>query len=143
MNTKEDMTLTQLEGDDWGPPPPDAPPTVERCYQLRHKVLRDFAVEDLRIMIGQDVGLPYLLPKAIMVLESEPLAEGMHYRGDLLCSVLHVTPSYYRQHPDLKTKISAIISQAREDLKLTGEIDYEITSEALDEALAEYEKGTA
>jgi hypothetical protein len=70
----DNKTLTQLENDDWGQPGADSYPAaesylVQACYRLRHKRLRDFTVEDLRIMIGQDFGLTYLIPEAIEFLE--------------------------------------------------------------------------
>ena len=61
-------TLTQLDGRDWGEPPADASPYTMNCYQVRHKPLKDFKIEDFRIAIGQDMGSPYLLPLALDVL---------------------------------------------------------------------------
>jgi hypothetical protein len=57
-------TLQELEGQDWGDS--DFPSYLVRtCHALRRKPLRDFTVEDLRIMIGQNIGLNYLMPLAI------------------------------------------------------------------------------
>jgi hypothetical protein len=48
----------------------------------------EFTVEDLRIMIGQQIGLWHLMPLTVAVLEQDPLAEGDFYAGDLLSSVI-------------------------------------------------------
>jgi len=46
--------------------------------------LRQFSVEDLHIMVGQSIGLPYSVPLALQHLPKNPLAEGDFYLGDLL-----------------------------------------------------------
>ncbi len=61
---------------------------ISECYKLVKKPLKDFEIEDLRIMIGQSIGLKYLIPIAIKVLDHNILAEGDFYEGDLLKSVL-------------------------------------------------------
>ncbi|KAB1110193.1 hypothetical protein F6X54_18090 [Micromonospora aurantiaca] len=55
--------------------------------ELRRKPLAEFTVEDLRIMLGQEIGVPALLPLALQVLLRDPLAEGDYYPGDLLANV--------------------------------------------------------
>ncbi len=85
--TQVHRTLEQLEKDVWSEP--DYPShLVETCHRLRKKPLRDFTTEDLRIMIGQDIGTPFLLPLALDRLEDKPLAAGDFYEGDLLQAVL-------------------------------------------------------
>ena len=44
-------------------------------------------------MLGQEIGVPILLPLAVAVLLREPLAEGDLYPGDLLGSVLRLPDS--------------------------------------------------
>jgi hypothetical protein len=60
---KRHMTLTQLERDDWGPPPYDSF-LVTECHRLRHVPMRDFTVENLRILIGQHISLAYTVGMA-------------------------------------------------------------------------------
>ncbi|MBW8637793.1 hypothetical protein K1W69_11395 [Hoeflea sp. WL0058] len=80
-------TLEQLENDDWGET--DAPTwLVQECHRLRRKPIEEFNNEDLRIMIGQNIGLKYLVPKALEVLRKDPLAAGDFYEGDLLRAVI-------------------------------------------------------
>ncbi|MGW3917080.1 contact-dependent growth inhibition system immunity protein [Streptomyces sp. NPDC005070] len=56
-------------------------------------------VEDLRLLIGQDLGLAYLLPLALEVLRDDPMAEGDTYEGDLLSAVLTRSPTIWQQCP--------------------------------------------
>jgi CDI immunity proteins len=68
-------------------PGPDASYLVRRCLELRRKPVAEFTTEDLRIMLGQRIGVPILLPIAAAVLADDPLAEGDYFPGDLLHSV--------------------------------------------------------
>lgn len=38
---------------------------VKRCHELRRIPLNEFTTENLRIMIGQNIGLTYLIPLAL------------------------------------------------------------------------------
>jgi hypothetical protein len=60
-------TLENLENDYWGNPNYDSY-LVRRCHELRKIPLENFSVEDLRIMIGQQISLDYLIPLALEVL---------------------------------------------------------------------------
>jgi hypothetical protein len=73
--------------------------------------LDDFTVEDLRIMIGQKIGLLHLLPLAIKILKHDPLAEGDYYPGDLLTSVIRAE-SFLASFPDLLRSVLDLADQA-------------------------------
>ena len=92
------MTLTELEGQDRGPPNFDSH-LVTTIHQLRHKPLEQFTVADLQIFIGQNMSLGFLLPIAIESLQDDPLVEGDYYQGDLLNAVLGIKPSFWLDHP--------------------------------------------
>jgi hypothetical protein len=95
-----DKTMTELEGQDWGPPTFDSH-LVTTIHRLRYKPLAQFTVEDLRICIGQNVGLDFLVPIAIEQLQGNPFIEGDYYRGDLLNAVLKIeAPS--QRHSDCR-----------------------------------------
>lgn len=85
MTTREDdeRSLEQIEQDDWGDPPSDATFLVRRVMSLRRTPLKTLGAEELRIMIGQGVGLTVLVPRALAILNEDPLAQGDFYPGDL------------------------------------------------------------
>lgn len=56
MISNEDKTLEELDGEKWGEPSYDSY-LVTNCHRLRRIPLKDFSVEDLRLMIGQGIGL--------------------------------------------------------------------------------------
>jgi hypothetical protein len=105
-----DKSLQELEQSDWGAPPYDSY-LVTTVHRLRRIALRDLSVEDLRIMIGQSIGLSYLVPLALQQLRKNPLAEGDFYPGDLLKSMLTVDPICWREHPEWRAEVGQIASR--------------------------------
>lgn len=87
------VTIEEIEGDRWPEPKGDLTFLVTRCLALRRKPLAEFTVEDLRIMLGQQIAVPTLLPLAVEVLVRDPFAEGDFYPGDLLAAVLRLSAS--------------------------------------------------
>src|SRR5229473_1186148 len=103
-------SLQELEGQDWGEG--DYPSYLVRtCHALRRKPLRDFTVEDLRIMIGQNFSLNYLIPLAIEQLRRDPLVAGDYYPGDLLGAVLKVESGFWQVQPHLRQAVQEIVDQ--------------------------------
>jgi hypothetical protein len=107
------MTLDQLEGIEWGPPEADTY-LVRTCHRLRKVPIGEFGVEDLRIMIGQSIGLFFLVPVALDVLARDPLAEGDLYPGDLLSSVLRSDPGFWNARADLRSQVDQILARMPE-----------------------------
>jgi hypothetical protein len=101
-------TLDDLEGVRSPEKPTFGSHLVQTCTQLRMESLDEFTTEDLRIMIGQNIGLPHLLPRAVAVLEADPLAEGDYHPGDLLNAVLHCDRRVLRQQRDLLRRMVAV-----------------------------------
>ena len=111
MNFERSKSLQELDGQDWGEPTFDSH-LVTECHRLRRVPLRDFTVEDLRITIGQQIGLDYLIPLALERLEDDPFAEGAYYPCDLLVSVLRAEVRFWRIHPELRESLIAITERA-------------------------------
>ena len=105
-------SLQELERHDWGEPRFDSY-LVTNCHRLRRKPLSEFTVEDLRIMIGQAISLPILIPLAIERLEVEPLAQGDLFDGDLLAAVLRMDDSFWDSHPDSRQRIRQVADRAQ------------------------------
>lgn len=60
-------TIEKLEGVAWGEPEYDSN-LVTTCHQLRKKPIDEFGIEDLRVMIGQNIGTKHLMPRALKLL---------------------------------------------------------------------------
>lgn len=105
-------SLAELDGDHWPDPGPDATGLVRTCTALRDKPLDEFTTEDLRVMLGQRVGLPHLLPRAVTVLLDNPCAAGNHYPGDLLRAVLALPDAVWQPWPDQREQLQALLGGA-------------------------------
>ncbi|MCH7726488.1 MAG: hypothetical protein IH991_08430 [Planctomycetes bacterium] len=102
-----------MEGDDWADPEFDSH-LLTRVHRLRHKPIGEFTIEDLRVTIGQSVGLPYLVPLAVNQLERDPLIEGDYFPGDLLLNVLRIADSFWHSHAALRDRVHPVAQLVRE-----------------------------
>lgn len=105
-------TLENLEKSVW--PPLDADEEsylIITCNSLRKKPLINFTTEDLRIMIGQNIGLKYLIPIAIEKLDENILTEGDFYEGDLLNVVLNSNVAFWKDDKQNYKTVSDIFER--------------------------------
>jgi len=102
-------TLTQLEEQDWGPPSFDSS-LVQSVHRLRNVRLGDLTAGDVRLLIGQKISLPFLVPLALDILDSNPFIEGSYYPGDLLAALLETPQDYWTKYPDVLAR-TAVIAQ--------------------------------
>ncbi len=79
------------------------------CYELRKKPISQYSVKNLRILIGQRIGLNYLIPLAIEQLEDNALSSGDLYDGDLLESVVSIGNNFWLANPELKNDLERIL----------------------------------
>ncbi len=91
-------------------------------------------------MIGQQMGLEYLIPLAIERLRDDPLAEGDFYRGDLLQNVLRADPRFLVDHPDYRRAIAEIVSRAFSSLHTLDASERESTEKVLRNAQDIFER---
>ena len=109
-------TLERLEKSNWGPDIFGSHLT-STIHQLRKKILNDFTIEDLRITIGQQMGLPYLVLLAIEVLTENLFAEGDFYDGDLLQSVLNINSVFWSANRQYWVELDSLIKQRLEEIE--------------------------
>jgi hypothetical protein len=108
-NFDRNKSLQQLEGQDCSEPTYDSH-LVTECHRLRCVPLRDFSPENLRIMIGQQIGLQYLIPLALELLRGDPFTAGDCYEGDLLAAVLRADSRFWIASPGLRAEAARIAS---------------------------------
>lgn len=111
----KNSTLEKLENDYWKEPAHDSQ-LIIRCHQLRKAQLDKFTVEDLRVMIGQQIGLTYLIRLALDILEKELFAEGDYFEGDLLKNVLDVDTAFWKENKDYWRTLFNIIKDRRQEI---------------------------
>jgi hypothetical protein len=82
---------------------------VKRCHEYRKIPVGQLTPEQLRTLIGQQIGLPHLIPIAIEILTADILTEGDFYPGDLLEAVLKVKTNFWVSHPGLRSQVAALV----------------------------------
>jgi hypothetical protein len=111
MTDVREQSLEEIEGDAWGDAPADASKLVATVHELRRKPIGSLEVEDLRVLLGQREGVPVLVPRALHILEHDPLAEGDYYPGDLLTAVLKRVPAeYWAARPNESACLRALVA---------------------------------
>lgn len=105
--------LEELEGEIWEDVPlKEKTSLIGRALQLRRRPLKKFSKDDLRFMIGQEIGLRFLIPIAIDTLAKNPLTQGIYYEGDLLSSILEVNQKFWQENPQLWWGVEEIVYEA-------------------------------
>ena len=118
-NNWKNKSLENLEKDIWNEPEYSSH-LVTTCHELRKKQLKNFDIEDLRIMVGQNIGLHFLIPLAIEELKQNILAEGDFYEGDLLSSVLTSETNYWKREKENWLLICNLFNEKKEQLDYTN-----------------------
>jgi hypothetical protein len=122
-------SLDALDPPPWASAPTDATFLVRRCHELRTKPIDDFSVEDLRLMIGQQIGLPHLMPLALEHLKDDPLTEGDFFPGDLLTVVLRVEPSFGHANSLLAGQVHEVLDRVRPEAELSEAVAQQLADD--------------
>lgn len=111
-------SIERLEKKTWPPLPMDeGSHLIKTCNALRKKQLQDFTVEDLRIMIGQEIGVYFLIPIVIETLKENLFAEGNMYEGDLLKNVLEINTKFWDDNKNYWLEMNELIKNRRQEIK--------------------------
>ncbi|MEO6700833.1 MAG: contact-dependent growth inhibition system immunity protein [Jatrophihabitantaceae bacterium] len=112
MTGQHDLTIDQLDGPVWGDPPDDATDLIREVYRLRQVPLDSLVPSDLRLLTGQDVACPVTVPRALSMLQHNPLIKATYYEGDLLVSLLTRSVGFWASHRRLLRDLAKCVGQA-------------------------------
>jgi hypothetical protein len=135
-------SLQQLGWQDWGEAAYDSH-IVTECHRLRRVPLGEYRAEDLRITIGQNLGLEYLVPLALEQLQEDPFTEGTYFPGDLLVSVLGANGEFWQAHPGLREQVAAVAERAISLFPIVPDIARQTVTNAVTRAYKEFRKRQA
>lgn len=90
---------------------------ISKTQALRKITLDKFTTEDLRIMIGQEIGLDYLIPLVLEVLTEDLWTEGDFFEGDLLKNVLAIKTEFWNNNVDHWLILNELIKDKRSEIK--------------------------
>ncbi|MBW7866075.1 MAG: hypothetical protein GX580_12570 [Candidatus Hydrogenedens sp.] len=76
------------------------------------KPLRKFSPADLYGAVSLNVGLPFVAPLAVALLEDDPLVQAARHPGDLLTAVLESDTRFWQEHHDLWSAMLVVLGMA-------------------------------
>lgn len=130
-------TLEQLENDIW--PEPDVHTSlIDACYRLRRVPIDRLSAGDIRLLLGQRIGVCHLVPLAINLLDGDPLLDTSYSPGDLLAAVLRADDKRFRGFPKLRSQLVVLASRARQ-MRLESD-EMPLLHDELSLLLSEYER---
>ncbi|MGW6062195.1 contact-dependent growth inhibition system immunity protein [Streptomyces sp. NPDC055189] len=105
-------SLEQSEGRHWPEPPAGATPMVRNVYELRRHPVGELEPHELARLIGQNEGLPRLLPLAVGILrDTAPRqAAGGWFDDDLLYAVVTRNPEVWADDPELARELKKALA---------------------------------
>ena len=108
---------------------------VNKFQKLLIKPLSDYTIEDMRLMVGQNVGLEFLIPIVMEVLEKNIFVEGDYYEGDLLMVTLQSDSSFWLSNLALYHTLLLLFEQNIDNL-----FSLDTTDEIKSNLLGAYER---
>ena len=106
-----------------------------RTYELYHKRIENFDADDIRFMIGQKIGLKYIIPIALHYLKEDILIETIYYEGDLLKVVLLLDNAFWKKNLKLYSEVYQLLLSNKElldKLDLSFESDRKLKKQCND-----------
>jgi len=113
-NSTSSKSLMELEGSPVREPTETDTPLVQTCLQLMRIPLEQLTTESLRLLIGQQIGLIFLMPLALDRLETDAFAAGDLYVGDLLHAVVRAPPKFWAAQPQLRSRLDHIVMDLKD-----------------------------
>jgi hypothetical protein len=108
-----DRSLDELEGRRSESPESAITPMIGRIYVAQAKPLGQLEPGEVRLLLGQQDGLPWIIPLALRFLEEDPLVCGTFYDGDLLEQVLR-NEQIWQANPGVIPALRAAIEKVEQ-----------------------------
>jgi len=113
---QEHRSIEQIENDFWKEV--DFPSgLVEKCFAYRKIPIAELSVEQLRLLISQSIGLPYIISRAVCILQQNILSEGDYYQGDLLSVLLELKHEDWQQNLKEKAELKHLIVHSLNEIE--------------------------
>ena len=130
----ENKSIEELENDYWSETEFSSY-VSETCHNARKKPIAKLSYEEIRLMTGQKIGLKYLLPIAVSILEKNPLIEITFFNGDLLTELLRLDIIDWKDNKTDLDNFKKIILDNYSLIKSCEEIPIKMTEKYLMDTL--------
>ena len=114
-------SIEELENDYWDEPTFNSY-VIITCHKARQKPLKFLSNEEIRCLIGQKIGLRFILPIAVDILKNEPLIDITYFEGDLLLTLLRLDIKDWKHNQNERKHFIAIIQSNRSLIEKCEEI---------------------
>lgn len=84
---------------------------VQTSQRAVKKPLNQLSLEEIRLLLSQKIGVPYVLPIAVAALEQDILQEVHYYEGDLLNIVLRLTEAFWRDAKEERNIVAQLVRE--------------------------------
>ena len=118
-------SIEELENDYWGELTFDSY-IITTCHKARQKPIKSLSNEEIRCLIGQKIGLRFLLPIAVNILKNEPLIDITYFEGDLLLTLLRLDTSDWEDNQNELQLFNIVIQDNRLQIEKCKEIQSEL-----------------
>ena len=115
------LTLEQLEEDYWPEHEYDNEES-QFSHEYRKIPLELMGVEQVRFLLGRNIGNEYLLPIALEMLESDILISGNLHEGDLLMAVLASSEGLWKEEIEAWDRVCALVERNLERIKNSEDV---------------------
>lgn len=122
------MTIEQIENDYW----PDydfETSLIRKCHNLRKIEIDKLSTEDVRLLLGQNIGNKIIIPLALDILKINILAEGNYFQCDLLLNLLNSDTEFWKENKNTYNELVGLINKNIRKIQIldtTKEIKEEI-----------------
>lgn len=121
------MSIEELEQDYWSEPTFDSY-VVKTCHNAGKKPIKHLSYEEIRLLIGQKIGLSFILPTAIEILKIDPLIDVTYYEGDLLTAILRLNIDDWKYNQDELKTFAAILQENQSKIRMCEEVTDELVN---------------
>lgn len=95
---------------------------IRTSLEAVKKPLSRLSNEEIRLLIGQKIGLKHLIPMAVETIYEEPLIEVGYFEGDLLLQLLRLSESDWCDNKEDFKWLRAIVENNLERIRSCEEI---------------------
>lgn len=106
----QDKSIEELENDYWEDSDFGSY-VVQTSQRARKKPLSQLSKEEIRLLIGQKIGLRHLIPVALSILRDDPLVEVRYFEGDLLLQLLRLSEEDWKHNGEDLESFRSLISE--------------------------------
>ncbi len=100
-------SIEELSGYYWFAPEFESN-VVLKSHAMRRKPLAELTRDDIRMGVMQQIGVSYLVPVALEVVERDPYAESQAFPAEITVALLNVPTEFWIAHEDLRNRLQRV-----------------------------------